>query len=89
MNEQRVPGNLKVTIASTYLEGQAYHWWESVLAMPDVEIATWVAFETIFLDKYFSETMKTRKVENFGIGQNIGEILPKFRQKSKGSLKRI
>ncbi|XP_021830989.1 uncharacterized protein LOC110771064 [Prunus avium] len=65
MNEQRVPGNLKVTIASTYLEGQAYHWWESVLAIPDVEIATWVAFETIFLEKYFPETMKTMKVREF------------------------
>ncbi|BBN69277.1 F-box family protein with DUF295 [Prunus dulcis] len=28
-------------------------------------------------------------VENFGIGQNTGETLPKFRQKSKGNLKRI
>ncbi|KAI5335906.1 hypothetical protein L3X38_026040 [Prunus dulcis] len=65
MNEQRVPGNLKVTIASTYLEGQTYHWWESVLAMPDVEIAIWVAFETIFLKKYFPETMKTMKVREF------------------------
>ena len=25
MNEQRVPRSLKVSIASTYLEGQAYH----------------------------------------------------------------
>ncbi|CAB4278758.1 unnamed protein product [Prunus armeniaca] len=65
MNEQRVPGNLKVTIAFTYLEGHAYHWWESVLAMPDVEITTWVAFETIFLEKYFPETMKTMKVHEF------------------------
>ncbi|CAL8089945.1 unnamed protein product [Prunus armeniaca] len=65
MNEQRVPGNLKVTTASTYSEGQAYHWWESVLAMPDVEVATWVAFETIFLEKYFPETMKTMKVREF------------------------
>ncbi|XP_021801634.1 uncharacterized protein LOC110745800, partial [Prunus avium] len=65
MNEQRVPENLKVTIASTYLEGQAYHWWEFVLAMPDVEIATWVAFEMIFLEKYFPETMKTMKVREF------------------------
>ncbi|BBG96271.1 hypothetical protein Prudu_005026, partial [Prunus dulcis] len=28
-------------------------------------------------------------VENFGIGQNTGETLPKFRQKSKENLKRI
>ncbi|CAB4294395.1 unnamed protein product [Prunus armeniaca] len=65
MNEQRVPGNLKVTIASTYLEGQAYHWWESILAMPDVEVVTWVAFETMFMEKYFPETMKTMKVREF------------------------
>ncbi|CAB4263275.1 unnamed protein product [Prunus armeniaca] len=65
MNEQRVPENLKVTIASTYLKGQVYHWREFVLAMPDVEIATWVAFETIFLEKYFPETMITIKVREF------------------------
>ncbi|BBH05004.1 hypothetical protein Prudu_016276, partial [Prunus dulcis] len=29
------------------------------------------------------------KVKNFGIGQNTGETLPKFRQKSKGILKKI
>ncbi|BBH03119.1 hypothetical protein Prudu_013892, partial [Prunus dulcis] len=29
------------------------------------------------------------KVENFGIGQNTGETLPKFRQKFKGILKKI
>ncbi|BBH05452.1 hypothetical protein Prudu_016836 [Prunus dulcis] len=28
-------------------------------------------------------------VKNFGIGQNTGETLPKFRQKSKENLKRI
>ncbi|XP_016648315.1 PREDICTED: uncharacterized protein LOC103327202 [Prunus mume] len=84
MNEQRVPGNLKVTIASTYLEGQAYHWWESVLAMPDVEVATWVAFETMFLEKYFPETMKTMKVREFTNlyqgGMTVGQYQAKFEE---------
>ncbi|BBH00282.1 F-box family protein with DUF295 [Prunus dulcis] len=30
----------------------------------------------------------TRSVEDFGIGQNTGETLPNFRQKSKGILKK-
>ncbi|CAB4269265.1 unnamed protein product [Prunus armeniaca] len=33
--------------------------------MADVENATWVAFETIFLEKYFSDTMKSMKVREF------------------------
>ncbi|KAI5335495.1 hypothetical protein L3X38_025628 [Prunus dulcis] len=62
--------------------GQAYHWWESILAMPDVEIANWVAFETIFLDKYFPETMKTMKVREFtNLNQGdmtVGQYQAKF-----------
>ncbi|BBN68068.1 hypothetical protein Prudu_269S000100, partial [Prunus dulcis] len=36
----------------------------------------------------FIASAPSSKVENFGIGQNTGETLPKFRQKSKRNLKR-
>lgn len=65
MNNQKVPEDLKVTIACTYLEGQAYHWWESVLSMPNTEITTWAAFDNIFLEKYFPDTVKATKVREF------------------------
>lgn len=65
LNNQKVPEELKVDIACTYLEGQAYHWWESVLSMPNTEITTWEAFENIFLEKYFPSTVKGRKAREF------------------------
>lgn len=65
LNNQKVPEELKVDIACTYLEGQAYHWWESVLSMPNTEITTWEAFENIFLEKYFPSTVKGMKAREF------------------------
>ncbi|KAB2608376.1 hypothetical protein D8674_011544 [Pyrus ussuriensis x Pyrus communis] len=49
--EEWVPKNLKVTITCTYLEGQAYHLWESVLV--------------IFLEKYLPETIRAMKTREF------------------------
>lgn len=51
MNDQKIPDDLKVTIACTYLVVQVYHWWESVLAMPNMDLTTWDAFEVLFLEK--------------------------------------
>ena len=62
LNDQRVLENLKVIIACTYLEGQAYH---SVLVNPDLQITTWTTFEVIFLEKYFPETMRAMKTREF------------------------
>ncbi|KAM0956511.1 hypothetical protein ACFX13_025386 [Malus domestica] len=71
MNDQRVPENLKVTIACTYLKGQAYHWRESVLVHLDLEITTWTTFEAIFLEKYFPKTMNAMKIREFAkLGHN-------------------
>ncbi|CAL9016943.1 unnamed protein product [Prunus brigantina] len=47
MDNQRIPEDIRVVIACTYLEGQAYLWWESILSMPDIEITTWEAFEKL------------------------------------------
>ncbi|XP_068340300.1 uncharacterized protein [Pyrus communis] len=45
--------------------GQAYHWWESVLVMPDNEITTWIEFEKNFLEKYFPSPKKAIKGREF------------------------
>ncbi|CAL2257126.1 unnamed protein product [Prunus armeniaca] len=65
MDNQRIPEDIRVVIACTYLEGQAYLWWESILSMPDTEITTWEAFESVFLEKYFPSTMKAMKAREF------------------------
>ncbi|CAL8153028.1 unnamed protein product [Prunus armeniaca] len=65
MDNQRILADIRVVIACTYLEGQAYLWWESILSMPDTEITTWEAFESVFLEKYFPSTMKAMKAREF------------------------
>lgn len=65
LNNQKVPEDLKVIVACTYLESAAYHWWESVLATPDIEITTWNAFEVVFLEKYFPDTVRQAKAKEF------------------------
>nr|XP_011459357.1 PREDICTED: uncharacterized protein LOC105349937 [Fragaria vesca subsp. vesca] len=65
LNNQKVPEDLKVIVACTYLESAVYHWWESVLATPDTDITTWSAFEAIFLEKYFPDTVKQAKAKEF------------------------
>ncbi|XP_050142171.1 uncharacterized protein LOC126618121 [Malus sylvestris] len=84
LNDQRVPENLKVTVACTYLEGQAYHWWESVLVNPDLQITTWTTFGVIFLEKYFPETMRAMKAREFAnLCQNemtVAQYVSKFEE---------
>lgn len=61
-----MPNELRVTIAcSSYLEGQAYHWWESIQGMQDTENMTWGEFETIFLEKYFPHVMRESRTREF------------------------
>ncbi|CAB4320098.1 unnamed protein product [Prunus armeniaca] len=65
MDNQRIPEDIRVVIACIYLEGQAYLWWESIMSMPNIEITTWEAFESIFLEKYFPSTLKAIKSREF------------------------
>ncbi|XP_016647093.1 PREDICTED: uncharacterized protein LOC107880328 [Prunus mume] len=65
MDNQRIPEDIRVVIACTYLEGQAYLWWESILSMPNTEMTTWKAFESIFLEKYIPSTMKAMDAREF------------------------
>ncbi|XP_070660660.1 uncharacterized protein [Malus domestica] len=65
MDNQKIPEDVRVIIACTYLEGQAYHWWESILSIPDTQVTTWEEFETIFLEKYFPSTLRSMKAREF------------------------
>ncbi|XP_070660658.1 uncharacterized protein [Malus domestica] len=65
MTNQRIPEELRVSIASTYLEGQAYHWWESVQGMRNTEVMTWEEFEEIFMEKHFPEVLREAKAKEF------------------------
>ncbi|KAM2168796.1 hypothetical protein ACFX1Q_038204 [Malus domestica] len=65
MDNQKVPEDVRVIVACTYLEGQAYLWWESILSNPNTQVTTWEEFETIFLDKYFPSTLRSMKAREF------------------------
>lgn len=84
MANQGVPEDLMVSIACTYLEGQAYHWWESVFCTPNAEISTWVEFEKIFLDKYFPCTLRHQKSKEFStllqMAMSVGVYQAKFEE---------
>ncbi|CAL9019225.1 unnamed protein product [Prunus brigantina] len=60
---------LRAPVAPIYIQasghGPGAHLHSGIGPRPDVEIANWVAFETIFMEKYFPETMKTMKVREF------------------------
>ncbi|CAL9019208.1 unnamed protein product [Prunus brigantina] len=81
MDNQRIPEDIRVVIACTYLEGQAYLWWESILSMPNTEITTWEAFESVFLGKYFPSTMKAREFVNLVQGNlTVDQYQSKFEE---------
>ncbi|KAM1463330.1 hypothetical protein ACFX1Q_047340 [Malus domestica] len=65
MTNQRIPEELRVSIGSTYLEGQAYHWWESVQGMRNTEVMTWEEFEEICMEKHFPEVLREAKAKEF------------------------
>ena len=87
MNNLKVPGNLRVVIASTYLEGQAYHWWESMEGMQETANMNWEVFERIFLEKYFPSTVREAKVREFLYllqrDLTVGEYQSKFEELSR------
>ena len=84
LTNKRIPEDLQVTVACTYLEGQAYRWWESVLCIPNTVIATWAEFERVFLEKYFPSTQRRLKSREFSTLQQmnmpVGDYQAKFEE---------
>ncbi|PRQ55874.1 putative transcription factor interactor and regulator CCHC(Zn) family [Rosa chinensis] len=60
-----VPGDLRVGFAVYTLTGAASYWWDFVKRTCDVESMNWDDFEQIFLNRYFPETIRLAKVEEF------------------------
>ena len=55
----------KIRLAAFQLEGEARVWWRWVRASRDLEALTWAEFQEMFMGKYFPETAKHAKAQEF------------------------
>ena len=55
----------KIRLAAFQLEGEARVWWRWVRASRDLEALTWAEFHELFMGKYFPETAKHAKAQEF------------------------
>ena len=55
----------RIRLAAFQLEGEAQVWWRWVKASRDLEAMTWVEFQELFMSKYFPETVRHAKAQDF------------------------
>ena len=55
----------KIRLAAFQLEGEAQGWWRWARTSRDLEVMTWVEFQELFMGKYFSETARHAKAQEF------------------------
>ena len=60
-----VEGNDRVACASYMLRSDARIWWGVVGQMQDVKLMTWEQFQEAFNEKYFSDVVRSSKIEEF------------------------
>ena len=55
----------RIRLAAFQLEGEAQVWWNWAKTSRDLEAMTWAEFHDLFMDKYFSDTARHAKVQEF------------------------
>ena len=55
----------RIRLAAFQLEGEARVWWRWVRNSRDLEVMTWVEFQELFMGKYFPETARHAKAQEF------------------------
>ena len=55
----------RIRLAAFQLEGEAQVWWRWARASRDIEAMTWVAFQELFMSKYFPENVRHAKAQEF------------------------
>ena len=55
----------RIRLAAFQLEGEARVWWRWVRTSRDLEVMTWAGFQELFMGKYFSETARHTKAQEF------------------------
>lgn len=65
MEKHKVPDDLKVRIACSYLVAEAHRWWKSIESILQLEVTRWSIFEAIFLEKFSPSTIRDAKIREF------------------------
>ena len=55
----------RIRLAAFHLEGKARVWWRWVRTSRDLEVMTWAEFQELFMGKYFPETARNAKAQEF------------------------
>ena len=55
----------RIRLAAFQLEGEAQVWWNWAKTSKDLEAMTWVEFQELFMGKYFSDTARHAKAQEF------------------------
>ena len=55
----------RIRLATFQLEGEAQVWWNWVKTSRDLEAMTWAEFQDLFMGKYFSDTSRHAKAQEF------------------------
>ena len=55
----------RIRLAAFQLEGEAQVWWKWARTSRDLEVMTWVEFQELFMGKYFPDTTRHAKAQEF------------------------
>ena len=55
----------RIRLAAFQLEGEAQVWWKWARTSRDLEAMTWAEFQELFMDKYFPDTERHAKAQEF------------------------
>ena len=55
----------RIRLAAFQLEGKARIWWRWVRTSRDLKVMTWAEFQELFMGKYFPETARHAKAQEF------------------------
>ena len=55
----------RIKLAAFQLEGEAQVWWKWARTSKDLEAMTWEEFQELFMGKYFSDTARHAKAQEF------------------------
>ena len=55
----------RIRLVAFQLEGEAQVWWKWARTSRDLEAMTWVEFQELFMGKYFPDTTRHAKAEEF------------------------
>ena len=55
----------RIRLAAFQLKGEALVWWKRARTSRDLEVMTWAEFQELFMGKYFPETARHAKAQEF------------------------